>query len=64
MEQRSDQLRVRVNVATSTKGHKTFDCTIEMSGMISEDLEGQILKRTDALVAALDARYPVQEGKP
>ncbi|MDP2726450.1 MAG: hypothetical protein Q8P59_02800 [Dehalococcoidia bacterium] len=57
METHSDPLRVRINVSTSTKGVATFDCTVEMSGLISEDLEGQVLRRSDALVAQLQERY-------
>ncbi len=47
-------LRYRVNVATTSKGVKSFDCTVEGSGYVM----AEILERSDALVAALEARYP------
>lgn len=47
-------IRHRVNVATSTKGVVTFDCTVEGEGYSQEE----ILAESDALVAALRERYP------
>ena len=57
-------VRYRVNVATSTKGVHTYDATVEITestetGM--QDLDGvrdELLRQSDALVAALEARYP------
>ena len=53
-------IRQRVGVSISVKGIKTFDCTVEITGDdVSQD---EVLERSDALVKALDARYPpVQE---
>ncbi len=53
--------RYRVNVSTSVKGQKTYDCTVECNGMTMEE----ILAESDKLVAELDKRYPAQiiEGK-
>ena len=55
-------LRFRVNVSTSVKGIKTWDCTVD--GTHVENLEeaakdrAAILQQSDALVAELDRRYP------
>ena len=53
-------MRYRVNVSTSVKGVKTWDCTVE--GTKTIDGMGwskeEVLAESDALVAALDARYP------
>jgi hypothetical protein len=49
-------VRRRVNVATSVKGVKTFDCTIETEGY-SED---ETLAMSDTLVRQLEQRYPPQ----
>ena len=56
--------RYRVNVGTSVKGIKTFDCTIEITDSEAETevLRDAILKESDALVQALDKRYPPQEN--
>lgn len=48
------KVRYRVNVSTSVKGVKTFECTVDMEGFTMEE----ILAESDALVKALDARYP------
>ena len=48
------RLRYRVNVSTSVKGIKTWDCTVDAEGLTQEE----VLKRSDALVKELDARYP------
>mgnify|MGYP005814344339 CR=1 FL=1 len=52
-------IRYRISVSTSVKGVKTFDCTVDGEGWTL----AEILDRSDALVAALDERYPapVQE---
>ena len=49
-------IRQRVGVSTSVKGIKTYDCTVEITG--DEVLEQELLERSDALVKALDSRYP------
>ena len=46
--------RIRINVSTSVKGVKTFDCTVELAGATVEEA----LAESDKLVAALDQRYP------
>jgi len=56
--------RYRVNVGTSVKGVKTYDCTVEINETGEWASEGvqsfqdAILKESDALVAELDKRYP------
>lgn len=57
-------VRYRINVSTSVKGHKTYDCTVDATENIDRD-EGfmeSVLERSDALVAALDAKYPAPEA--
>jgi len=53
-------MRYRVNVSTSVKGVKTWDCTVE--GTELPDGKGwgreDVLCESDKLVAALDKRYP------
>lgn len=49
--------RHRVNVSTSVKGIKTFDCTVDMQGFTMEE----VLAESDNLVAELDLRYPKPE---
>lgn len=52
--------RYRINVSTSVKGVKTYDCTIDLVGFT----QAEVLAESDALVAELDKRYPPQiEGK-
>ncbi len=53
-QQRS--LRRRVNVSTSVKGVKTWDCTVDGEGYT----KAEILAESDSLVAALEARYPIR----
>ena len=48
-------LRYRVNVSTSVKGIKTFDCTVD--GLNYEMTE--VLAESDKLVAELEKRYPI-----
>jgi len=51
--------RYRVNVSTSVKGIKTYDCTVDMTGTTQEE----VLAESDSLVAELDKRYPApKEG--
>ncbi len=46
--------RYRINISTSVKGVKTWDCTVDMLG--SEMAE--VLAESDKLVVELDKRYP------
>ncbi len=62
--------RYRVNVSTTVKGIKTYDCTVDISrtqdGIEVErsNLMEDILWASDQLVAELDRRYPAPlEGK-
>ena len=48
------KVRYRIAISTSVKGIKTFDCTVDAEGLTQEE----VLKRSDALVKELDARYP------
>jgi len=46
--------RHRVNVSTSVRGVKTFDCTVEvMDGSVDD-----VLAESDKLVKELSNRYP------
>ncbi len=47
-------VRYRVNVSTSTKGQKTYDCTVETTGFTMDEA----LQKSDELVRQLDQRYP------
>ena len=47
------KIRYRIAISTSVRGIKTFDCTVDGEFDMAE-----ILKRSDALVKELDARYP------
>lgn len=49
-------LRYRVNVDISTKGQKTWACTVDGEGFEMQE----VLARSDALVAELERRYPAQ----
>ncbi len=46
--------RYRVNISTSVKGIKTYDCTVDMEGATMEE----VLAASDKLVQELDTRYP------
>ena len=46
--------RYRINISTSVKGIKTYDCTCDFQGLPMED----VLSESDKLVAELDTRYP------
>ncbi len=48
------QKRYRVNVSTSVKGQKTYDVTVDCSGLTMEE----IVADSDKLVAQMDKRYP------
>ena len=49
--------RTRINVSTSVKGIKTYDCTVEIVDGTNEE----VLAESDALVKSLDKRYPAPE---
>jgi len=49
-------LRHRINISISAKGLRTWDCTTDGTGYTMEE----ILERSDALVQALELRYPAQ----
>jgi len=46
--------RYRINVSTSVKGIKTYDCTCDFTGYTMEET----LEASDLLVKELDGRYP------
>lgn len=54
--EKEKSLRHRVNVSISTKGQKTWECTVDGDGYTMEE----ILAESDKLVAQLEKRYPVQ----
>ncbi len=50
-------IRYRVNISTSVKGVKTWDCTVEAEGYFMSD----VVKYSDELVEKLEKRYPITE---
>lgn len=52
--------RYRVNVSTTSKGQKSYDCTVELVDSTKDNdfIRNQVLLESDALVAELDKRYP------
>ena len=54
MSEVTKSLRYRVNVSTSVKGVKTFECTVDGEGFTMDE----ILAESDKLVAELTKRYP------
>ncbi len=48
------QLRYRVNVSTSVKGVKSFDCTVDSDYLTMDE----VLAESDKLVDELMKRYP------
>lgn len=54
-------MRIRVNVSTSVKGIKTFDCTVEGEGYTAD----AVLAKSDEVVRKLEQRYPptLEESK-
>ena len=48
-------VRYRVNITISTKGQKTWDCTVESTGLAMDE----VLQESDKLVSELQKRYPV-----
>ena len=51
-------LRFRVNVSTSVKGIKTWDCTVDGANM---DM-ALVLAESDKLVGELQRRYPLEQA--
>jgi hypothetical protein len=51
-------LRRRVNVSISTRGQRTWDTTVDGVGYSREE----ILAESDAMVRAMEARYPAAEA--
>jgi hypothetical protein len=49
-------LRYRINVSTSVKGVKTWDCTVDGENYTQEE----ILEKSDSIVKELEKRYPPQ----
>ena len=47
-------IRYRINVGTSVKGVKTFDCTVDSDALTMDE----VLAESDKLVAELVKRYP------
>ena len=56
--EQAKSLRRRVNVSTSTRGIRTWDTTVDGVGYSREE----ILAESDALVRAMEARYPAAEA--
>ena len=52
-----ESIRYRVNISTSVKGVKTWDCTVDGDGMTME----AVLSDSDKLVKELETRYPISE---
>lgn len=50
--------RYRINISTSVKGVKTYDCTVDMEGVSMDE----VVKASDELVAILDKKYPAPIG--
>jgi len=59
MPEVTKSLRYRVNVSTSVKGIKTYECTVDGEGFTMEE----VLAESDKLVAELSRRYPPQLGE-
>lgn len=51
-------IRYRVNVSISTKGQRTWDCTVDAEGYEM----CHILQESDSLVKELEKRYPFSEA--
>jgi len=50
-------IRYRVNISTSVKGVKTWECTVDGENYTKEE----VLIFSDQLVAALESKYPISE---
>ena len=48
--------RYRVNISTSVKGVKTYECTVDIQGRTIDE----VLADSDELVKKLDQRYPAE----
>ena len=59
MPEKEASKRYRINISTSVKGVKTYDCTVDMEGFTMEET----LAESDKLVAELDKRYPTPVEK-
>ena len=55
MEAVTRSVRYRINISTSVKGVKTWECTIDATGF---DMDA-VLVQSDALVEELEKRYPL-----
>jgi hypothetical protein len=61
-EEVQKSVRVRINVSRSVKGVVTPEVTVELTGPErwgDNSISQEALARSDALVAALEERYPV-----
>ena len=59
MEENKQSTRYRINVTTSVRGVRTWDCTVESDSLTMDE----VLTRSDILVGELEKRYPIkQEG--
>ena len=56
--EQAKSLRRRVNVSSSTRGVITWDTTVDGVGYTHEE----ILAESDALVQAMEARYPAADA--
>ena len=56
--EQAKSLRRRVNVSISTRGVITWDTTVDGVGYSREE----ILAESDAMVRAMEARYPAPNG--
>ena len=56
--EQAKSLRRRVNVSISTRGQRTWDTTVDGVGYTREE----ILAESDAMVRAMEARYPAANG--
>jgi len=52
--------RYRINISTTSKGLKSFDCTVEIYG--DEVTMEEALAESDRLVKELDQKYPAPEA--
>ena len=60
MPEITKSIRYRINVSTSVKGVKTWDCTCDAEGYEMF----HVLQESDALVDALEKRYPPEAAIP
>jgi|TARA_Y100000310_G_scaffold202328_1_gene202464 hypothetical protein len=54
MTENTSTTRYRVNIETTSKGLKSYSCTVEST----EKTKEEVLAESDELVLALDKRYP------